>query len=358
MRPSEDTPIPSSNSRPLRDEEGGASVLLFAVVLFLAAGAIGAMAILSTTARAVRQGSALAANRRMLERAARSVLARLAQDPTPGADSAFDPIWSYVSAGGASGVRFSLSDLSSRVDLNLVRVALFEETKLGDLMLPGRTAAGLRQYRADKGPFKNLEAYAKWFPPAVLHNDFTVYGNINVNTTFEGVLSTVFAARTGDAPASEVFRTQIRRYLRQKQLIGSSDLRGLFGLYYPQLYPLMNVRPQINVNFVPEADLRAILSYPYGGHPLAKGRAIADAILARRRTGEVSEQYLTGLIHATGEQRLVLQYLGVRTWFWRIGASNHTGSVGLVVVRIPGQKSDSFAILEDQFSADRRGKKG
>lgn len=350
-----DIPIRLSPTRALRDESGGASVLLFAVVLFLAAGAIGTMAILSTTVRAARRASLIAANRRLLENEAGSVLSRLAQDPTPGADSVFDPVWSYIAQRQTLGVRLSLSDLSSRLNLNLIRAAVFEETSLGKLMLPGRTAAQLQQYRADKGPFTSLGAYARFFPTDVLQRNFTVYGYVNVNTTFEGVLARIFAVRTGDEPAAGVFRTEIRRYLKQKELIGSSDLHNLFGLYYPQLYPLVNVRPQINVNFVPEADLRAILSYPYGGHPLPEAGAIADAILARRRTGEVSETYLTGLIHAAGEQRLILQYLGARTWFWRITATDHTGRVVLVVARVPGRQSERFTVLEDHYSPEGGG---
>ena len=58
---------------------------------------------------------------------------------------------------------------------------------------------------------------------------------------------------------------------------------------------------------------------------------------------------LTGLVHAEGEQQMVFQYLGSRTWFWKIRVAQGGHSLEWVVARIPGEPAGRFAVLQDVF---------
>ncbi len=320
-----------------------------AVVLFLSAAALGALMLLGASALLIRRSVSVSEIRAQLETEAQKVLVQLSQQTAVDVDSPFDPVWTYVAGTKEGNVTATLEDVSSQLNLNAVRTEVFEKTELGKLLSLGHSAMELRQYRADKGPFTSLSFYDGFFAPGVLSRDFTVYGYFNVNTTFEDVLRGVFAARTGDAAAAEAFRGAIRGYLVKQEMVKKEELAVLFGLYYPQMYPLMNVEPQMNVNFVPPEVLHAILSYPYGGKKIANAEGIYNSILADRQGQALTPQYLSDLIQAKDEQLLVFQYIGTRTWFWRLTVSGSGHSLMKVMARIPNEQKARFAVLEDRF---------
>jgi hypothetical protein len=319
------------------------------VLLFLSGVAVGAMALLGTSALQVRHGISREEIHGRLEDVAAKVLDQLGRPAAAGVDTPTDPVWTYVAGLRGEGRDIILEDLSSRLNLNTVRTELLEKTELGGLLAQGRSAQELRQYRADKGPFPTLSSYAPFFSPAALERDFTVHGYVNVNTALEDTLRQFFEARTQDKPSSETFRGAIRGYLSRQQLVRTEELPALLGLYYPQLYPLMNVEPQMNVNFIPEEVLHAMLSYPYGGKRIEGFETAYQDILAARAQGAVDERSLASMVHAKAGQLLVFQYLGSRTWFWRISVREGTHTLEWVVARIPGEAPVRFAVLQDRF---------
>ena len=322
---------------------------MLAVVLFLSGVAVGAMALVGASALQVRHGLSRDELHLALLEEARAVLQQLGRPSSADVDALSDPVWSYVESPRADGREVTLEDLSSRLNLNTVRTELLEKTGLAGLVAQGHSPQELRQYRADHGPFQSLSAYHAFFSPAALDRDFTVYGYINVNTALEDTLRAFYAARTGDEPSAESFQGVVRGYLARQALVKPEDLRGLLGLYYPQLYPLLNAEPQMNVNFVPEEVLHAVLSYPYGGKRIQGFETIYQSVLARRAEGSMSAQALAGLVHAEGEQQMVFQYLGSRTWFWKIRVAQAGHALEWVVARIPGEPPGRFAVLQDVF---------
>ena len=333
----------------MKSGEGSSTVLVLVVVLFLSAVAVGAMALIGTSALQVRQRLSQEELHRQLADEAGKVVDQLGRSAAPDVDAATDPVWTYIAGRRGSGMDLTVGDLSSRLNLNTVRTELLEKTGLGGLLAPGRSAQELRQLRKDKGPFHSIAAYEPFFSPAVLERDFSVYGYVNLNTSFEDVLRGVYAARTGDSASAETFRGAIRGFLSRQELVKKEQLPALLGLYYPQLYPLMNVEPQMNVNFVPEDVLRAVLSYPYGGKRIEGYEAACQAILADRQQRGLTAQYLADTIHAKGEQVLIFQYLGTRTWFWRIQVRAVGRSLEQVVARLPDETPARFAVLQDRF---------
>ena len=324
-------------------------MLVLAVVLLLSGAAVGAMALLGTSALQVRRGLSREELHQALREEARKVLDQLGRPTSPEVDAAADPVWTYVASRRGEGREIALEDLSSRLNLNMVRTELLEKTELAGLVTPGHSPQELRQFRADHGPFSSLSAYAPFFSPGVLERYFTVFGYVNVNAAFEDSLRQLFAARTGDGPSSEAFQNVLRGYLARKEMVRGEELPSLLGLYYPQLYPLMNVEPQMNVNFVPEEVLHAVLSYPYGGKRIEGFEAACQAILAERAQGGVDERRLAAMVPARADQLLVFQYLGSRTWFWKIRVAEAGHSVEWVLARLPGGPPVRFAILQDRF---------
>ena len=299
---------------------------------------MGALALLGSSALLIRRSLGIEEVHAQLEAEADKVLGQISKSSAAEVDSLFDPVWTYVGGTRDGGVKVTLEDVSSRLNLNTVRTELFEKTDLGGLLTLGHSAMELRQFRADKGPFQSVSSFDGFFPPGTLAGDFTVYGYVNINTTFEDVLRAMFAARTGDTAAADSFQGAIRGFLTRQELVTREQLAVLFGLYAPQMSPLVNVEPQMNVNFIPPEVLHAVLSYPYGGKKIANSEALYTAILSDRQSQGLTPQYLANLIPAKGAQLLVFQYLGTRTWFWRITIAGGSRSLVKVVAGFPGNR--------------------
>lgn len=334
----------------MEDEHGASSLLLLAVLFFLSAAAIGTLIALGSVSKRVNTYTERINSRKKLETAARSVLEELGKDPTPESDSPFDPVWEYIKETNASHPeQLSLTDISSAINLNLVRTPLLEKTSLKNTASGKRPLSEFDQFRTDSGLITDLSVFSDFFNADTFTRCYTLYGYVNLNTSFEYSLERMFAARTGDTGAAGNFHSQIQGYLEKTALITKDQVRSLLGAHYDELYPLMNVEPGVNVNFAAPEVLYGILSYPYGEKKITNYEAIYNAITSERGHEELGKSYLADLIQVQGLQQLVLQYLGVRTWFWRISVESDSSRVELIVARIPDDTKVRFVILEDHY---------
>ncbi|HET6487289.1 MAG TPA: hypothetical protein VFH83_12755, partial [Spirochaetia bacterium] len=270
--------------------------------------------------------------RRSLEGHAESVVAALASDPTPQSDSPLDPVWSLVGT-SEDGTRLSLSDVSSALNPNWVQKNVFSKTSLKSTLASEGAADVLQQRREDRGLSEGIgDAYGDLFVEGALGRYFTAYGYANINVTDEFALQKLYAVRTGDSAAAEVFHSQVQRLLMDQRILKPDELRTFLGSAYDALYPVMSAEPCMNVHFVDPDVLTALLAYPElkVPHPAQA----AQQILETRGRTELSQEDLVRIIGAPSTSR-IYQYLGVVTWFWRISASSGASRVDLVVARVP-----------------------
>ena len=330
--------------------EGSVSVLVFAVLAFLAAGAGGVVLLLNASIQYQRKSQAAYQARLSLEGHAESVVAALAADPTPRSDSPLDPVWDFV-ASAPDGVRLTLSDVSSALNPNWIQKSVFSKTALRSTLKTEGDADVLQQRRENTGFSESLgEAYGDLFVEGALGRYFTAYGYANINVTDEFALQRLYALRTDDSAGAEVFHSQVQRLLMEQRILKPAELRTFLGSVYDAMYPVVNVEPCMNVHFVDPDVLIALLSYPElkVPHPAEAARQILDA---RGRT-ELSEDDLTRIMGAPPASR-IYQYFGVVTWFWRISASAGSSRLDLVVARLPGATGDPtrYATVEERLGA-------
>jgi hypothetical protein len=184
--------------------------------------------------------------------------------------------------------------------------------------------------------------YDDFFSDEALDEFLTGYGWANINVTDEFVLRSIYAERTGNDMGAKRFRSLAVAIIGRNTMITREALRGYLGADFDRVYPVVNAEPLWNVHYLPERILRKILSYSALG--VSDPDGVAAALVALRESSSLSMDELTDLTGLPESSRLH-QYLGVRTWFWKIGAHASGVSLEIVAARIPGE-SPTFQIVE------------
>jgi hypothetical protein len=331
-------------------QEGSASVLVLVLLTLLAAAAGGAVSLLQGSLRYLRASEDVSAVRRSLEREADRVMAALAADPTPDADSPLDPVWSAIGTPAGEGFTLSLADVSSALDPNWVQKNVFTRTGLASLLRSPEAADELQQRREDRGFSLDLPGeYGDLFADGVLNRYFTAYGTVNVNVTDEFALRRLYALRTGDAAGAEAFHARVQQLLRDRRILRPDELPAFLGPGYDELEPIINAEPCMNVHFLDPLILSGLLAYPALAVP--DPQESARAILETRTRAELSGADVVNLVAAPAASR-IYQYFGVVTWFWRLTVAKRDARLELVIARVPGRRREPprFLIVEERYA--------
>jgi hypothetical protein len=332
-----------------RSEAGSTTVAVLVLLTLLAAAAGGGALILGGALAVERRSTNAYSLRRSLEAEARRVASVVAQDPTPAADSGLDPVWDALAAPELTGAEVALQDISSGLNPNWVQKNVFLRTGLKDLLKDPAAADILQQRRVDRGFSVDLEsAYGDLFDEGALEKYCTPYGYPNINITDEFALRKLYALRTGNEAGANVFHSRIQGLLIERRLLAPEQVRSFLGLDYDALYPVMNVEPTMNVNFVEPRILSELLAYPELRIPHA--RATAQAILDERDRREITAPDLRRMLGVPADNR-IYQYFGTTTWFWRITVKRSSTRLSMVLARIPGDPDAQphFTVVEERY---------
>ncbi len=282
--------------------------------------------------------------RALLQNEVSEIIKHFYKDLSPEADSAFDPVWAYIDEKRGIYRKLQLTDISSRVNINAVHPLFIQRTDLKSLLKNGVTVEDFRALRNSTGPWTcSSGGFNGIFQKEAAERYFTCFGLMNVNTAYEFSLQKMFELLTGDRGAAEVFHTFIADSLQKKKLITAEELSSVFKNYMPVISPLIGTEPDMNINFVPDFILRAILDYPYGGRTLKNKSEILEDILSARSTGEIDTAELRGLVKIESKaQEKIFQYLGTKTRFWEIDMETEKSAACAVVVCIPDSNEYSL----------------
>jgi hypothetical protein len=322
-----------------------------AILIFMASVAAGGALVLQAALSYGRKSADKDAERISLEKEAERVIAALTEDPTPEADSPGDSVWESIHTSQTEGVEIALEDVSSKLNPNWVQKAVFEKTRLGDILLSGENADALQQRREDEGFSLDIASeYKDFIREEALPKYFSAYGYANINVTDEFALRKLYALRTGDEPGSEVFHGRVQQLLAAKKILKSSELRAFLGVDFDKLFPVVNAEPVFNVHFVEPLVLTELLSYP--DWKIEHPAQTAELILGARDSSELTGPELRKIIGAAENNR-IYQYLGSTTWFWKIVVSRGNTRLECIVARLPaeGEGAPRFLITEERYSS-------
>jgi hypothetical protein len=333
------------------DDRGSVGILFLSILVFVGAGLAGVSIYVGAAARYGGVSERAYAVRLSLDAAAREIAARLSEDFTPESDSPRDSIWTALGERD-DGIVLSLDDFSSGLNPNYSSVGLLDSADLRSMFAPGRSPEELAKYRAEKGLSSETSHYAGIFADDALRS-LSCFGWANVNTADRDSLRALCLSLTGSEGRADAFSAKIEAARSAKRIIGPESLKSFLGSEHAWLFPLICAEAPHNAHFASPRLIRAILSLPALG--LADPSARADALIAARDDHDLTEAELASLCGAASG-RQALQYLGLRTWFWRIRAEGSGHAYSMVLAASPGSEGDRpetrrYAVVETRFDS-------
>jgi hypothetical protein len=323
-----------------------------ALILFCAILAASCMGFLAFANRLMGRGAsvtALDAQRAAIDRALAAAREALSSDGSPESDSPLDEAYGLSSM---EGCEIGIRELSSRLNPNWIRKSMLEDTDLSLMLRPGRSPSEIQQRREDERLAAGLEGYADFFKADDLKEFLTVHSYANVNSADEFALRGLCLEAGVSRPDAQAFHGLIQGNLVSGKILDERELSGLLGARFPALKPLLTAQGQMNVNFIPERILEAILSYPAWAIPEA--RRASGAILQRRQARAIDEASLEGMLGVDG-RHAVFSYLGTRSWFWALSVKSADLSVEAVFARRlpfdPGEPDKRLTLVSITESA-------
>lgn len=322
-------------------DKGYASVTVFILILFLSSLVLGLIFFLRVSHERDKRFEELYLIEENLDSRVRDLIKILSEDPSPEADSLFDPVWAYVENQNTEQIGLVLEDVSSRFNINFMRTKMLEESSFKEMMNTGLSPEDLKLYRGEEGFFTDIQSgYEQFFDEEILLKFFTVFGYANLNVTYEDSLKKLFEFNVSDE-GSAAFLGSIQQLISSRIMADREEMKKILGNHFDSLYPLVNTESLMNVNFVPEEILRAILEYPYGGEKHKNSDAFYQVITAERGSFEFSPDRLDSLLELEEDYLRIKEYLGTTTWFWRITANKGKSELEVIIALIPAESREN-----------------
>lgn len=241
---------------------------------------------------------------------------------------------------------WKLKDISSRLPVNWVHPKLLDQDDLSFIFRDGAGSEMFRDMRAESGPIVDIQPhYTDLFSQDALGTLVTAYAPANINVSYPDSIRQLAELRSGDSSFADQLFEQIQEGLTEKTVWKERDMPRLLSPYGEELQGLVTTKGTMNVNYIPEEILRAVLYYPYGNESIAEFRRAYDEILTLRERQSVDNMLLKDMLsleevtedHPLAER--VLGYLGDRTWFWMFTLESGDLSLEILFVRL-GMETD------------------
>ncbi len=318
-----------------RDKTAGSiSLAVLVVLLALSIIVIGAASIVTMSTGQVKRIESRDAQVDRLRDAAVAVTNAVAADPTPEAQAQVDPFYQQLrDLSEELKLDITLDDLSGRLGVNWVRKELLDG--LG-LLLEDKAPDEFQQHREDIGFRLDIaRSYGEFFDEKTLAELFTPHSYWNLNISDEFTLEGLCALRTGDAAEAEEFRSRIQELRIKDTLLTSRDLAGFLGDQHEQLAPVLTVEAPLNINYVDEILLNGLFRY------FEAPASVAERIRSVREKSELTDEWLHGALKGIDYNKLLLQYVGVKSWFWKMTIEDSDIRLEWILCRTLGRDEEA-----------------
>ncbi len=310
----------------MREDSGSISLQTLGVILF-AAAAGSACAAFILSARAISAKADPVQGRDAAIAAVGEVINALDADTDPRADSPLDPLYSLEAP---EGISLEIREVSSRLNPNWLRKGILEDTGLRRLLLPGKSAQELQQFREDQGIQTELSAYTGFFTEEALRDELGVHSYAHLDSGDEFALRKLFLAATADASEAAAFHARLQAHLMKMTMADADELKSVIGLAHDETASVLGIEPQLNVNFASRAALEAVLGYP--AHGLEDADRKASALIAQRERRALGMEDIAAII-GLKPPHPIYAYLGSRSWFWSVRIKSEGAAWEAVIAR-------------------------
>lgn len=290
------------------------------------------------------------------DEANKEIINELIDDKTPESDSMFDLYdkgYQYYIDRDEFEKTFNdftviIREHSGKLNINTFHTNLVTNTELQNAFNSNEYT--IKDFRTEIGFTLKLNDYEELFSNESDMKHFTVYGYANINIAYDDSLRLAGIYRSGNEAIGENIMNIAQTYRGNLKLINDEEFKLKVLAPYPEVFPLINTQPVLNVNFATERIIKIICSYPYGLKVIKNAESISQTIISIRNQKEILPDELITLIPLqTDMQKRIFQYFGTQSWFWEIEIIKGNNKSKTILSRIPPKEEDgktSFRILE------------
>lgn len=343
-------------------ESGAATVFILGIIFIISILFLGVFSIMEFASSELKRNTIKNKHKEDLLNTAEKVIEFLMDDSTPFADSPLDSVWQEID--NIDGYSIILEDISSRLGINWIRQELFETLKENDFSVKqGVEYEDLHNIRENTGIHINIEtAYKDIAEEDQLNTFFTGYSFFNINISNEFVLADLYEIRTGNNPESfrmKIHNARLKKGDEDPEHIKKDELKDFLNEDFGSLFPIINTEPVINIHFADDVIVKDLFLH----YDIENAETKTENIMNTRETEELTEDMLKNIIDADEEeykQLFIYQYLGIKTWFWKIEISKedieNSPKLQWIIARVPQYEEDEdndilkYRILEKKFT--------
>ncbi len=316
--------------------EAFATPYAFMLIVFLSIIFIGLSYVISSGRQDISMLSDITEEKRVQE-TIEEIIEAILNDETPESDSCVDLVWNKIESLNTDNFYVTMSDISSRINLNYFRDELIDGTDINKLLFKkGKSMSELEQYRHDIGLFPD---------PQCLQDDYltedavlkyaTVHSYMNINIADELALTELFKIRTGNDAGSESFRRRVQNERMNNAVVSNNNLKTILETHMDMLYPFINAVPVMNIHYVAEEILIRTLKYDFGDKPLSYPDRAYNTIIQSRDSREFKPENLKSVFTIDDVSHPIFDYCGTKSWFWEILISTADNKYKTVIAEIP-----------------------
>lgn len=304
--------------------------LFFLCVILIALGIFLRMADLSVKKRT--EGKK---DKELIDGILNTVFSEIKKDSTPAVDSRFDPVWKLNDT-DIDGFHITIKSLSGLINLNFINKDILVKTNLKAAFNSPEVISTIKDKINNEGLLFSYKQIEDSISEEKFNEFFTFYGYANFNVADDDALKLFANSLSGSYFGDELINK--RKSLRHnKQFIqNDTEFNLLCGIHYSDIFPFINLYPTMNVNFLSEECLKALLSFQ--NFKLAGANQKVNNLISLRDSKEVSQEELCSLLGITKNSELYY-YLGCKTWMWQILVEGKTTSCNVILARDPEENA-------------------
>lgn len=322
------------------------SSLEFLITLFvLLILAIGFSFFITTSHRNIAKRTQSIGEKETIDIVLDEVYKKIKEDNTPESDSRFDPIWdlddTYI-----DGYHVSINALSGKINLNYINPNIFTNSGFRSTLNDNSLINSLKNVLDEKLLY-TYEDVKEYISKENFDKFFTFYGFANINTIRDTALEMLVNKISNSFFGNEMVNRR-KSLFRNKQYFQTETEFNMFcGIYYSEIFPYINIQPQLNVQFIEEEALRWLLeSFNVSG-----SNQKANTLINLRNAQEIKEENLLSILGISKSDE-VYYHLGCKTYAWQFTISGRYLSCQIVLYRDITESSmnkPKFYIVEKKW---------
>lgn len=281
-------------------------------------------------------------DRRRIEKKLTEVINEIKSDQTPEIDSRIDPVWKLDDI-ERDQCKIQLKCLSGMIDVNTVSRQIMSMPDILKLFSNAEAPSVIEDYKSEGKLYSKYEQLNELIDEGNFNKYFSIYGYANINVTDDYGLRNLVNNIT-NSNSGEYLVQKRKTLLANKQFIQSENNFKMFaGIDYDTFFPYVNIKPSMNIHFIEEDVLRALLSYP--NFKITGINQKVNSILSLRESSEISQNEICNILGISKSDELYY-YLGCNTWMWQIKITGKKNKCTVVLCRKPEEEEISVAAPE------------